>query len=271
MTSFSTKGFRPALVVISMVSTAHVAALPTDFSPIDFSSQANFRLQSHNALFPTGNFLTRYAAPFFIPDAEMNAWGSGNGIEGGCFCNEGSWQMEVPVQRSNLKTIYTLAGANWGSDGRDMTITGVFSNGLRAVWTFTDGQQLRDWNLYPAFTTTINDTNTNEVFRVSPPLPAWDNNPDVIDMQTLAIPLALQAATLEKLIVTDKRRSMLHSGFLAGITVSGIGPVTSALEAAVVPEPNPALLALGGLALLWTCSPLRLLGSAAKNDKPHAG
>lgn len=251
MKPHSLRGRCSMLALVGAATVFHAQA--ADFLPLDFSSHANFELQSHNALFPTGYFLTRYAVPFFIPDSAKNAWGSGNGIEGACFCDDGLYQMTLPVSLSGVKAIYTLAGANWGRDGSNMTITGVFDNGQRAVWTFKDGQQLRDWNLYPAFTTTINGTNANEVFRVSPPLPAWDNNPDVLDMQTLAIPTTLQGARLRELIVADLRHSIggLHSGFVAGITTSTVGPVTPALQASVVPEPDSWMLMFFGLSCLW--------------------
>jgi hypothetical protein len=58
---------------------------------------------------------------------------------------------------------------------------------------------------------------------------------------------------LQKLIVADLRHSIggFHSGFIAGITTSTVGPVTPALEASVVPEPDAMMLVFFGLACLW--------------------
>lgn len=233
--------FSSLFLILGISSFPAVEA--ANFQPLDFSKSANTNLQQKNPLFPKGLFLTRFAVPFVIPDVGNNVWGSGNGVEGSCFCMDGTYSLVVPVNRRGIQSIYTLADTGWGRNGEQLfKVIAYFDNGRQATWTYVDGQQLRDWNLYPAFANTINGTNTNEVFRVSPPLPVLDGNADVMDMQTLAVPYELQGATLQTLVVVDQRRSvgMIHSGFVSGITVSEVGPVTPALAPVLgwIPDPT---------------------------------
>lgn len=243
--------FRTIAVAISLllpflpVHTAHGAA----FTTLDFTSQMNLNLQTKNALYPSGEFLTRFAVPFAIPTTGNNTWGAGNGITG-AVGNDGLWSLEVPVNLAHVSSIYTLAGTDWGFDvAQRLSITAFFDSGQQVVWNLIDGQHLRDWNLFPVFSTTIDHTSTNEVFRVSPPLPVYDGNPDVLDMQTLKVPDFLQSATLSKLRFVDDRISFGHSAFISGITVSNLGPVTpGAIEGTVqaVPEPSTLMLVVFG-------------------------
>ncbi len=223
-------------------------AIAATFTPLDLSNIANLPLQNKNAAYPQGDFLTRYAVPFTVSTSFLNAWGSGDGIGGGGG-NNGLWTETLNVGVDNVKTIYTLADTDWGRRGNQrFSVTATFDNGKSLIWKYTDGEQLRDWNSF--FASSINGTNTNEVFRVSPPLPVFDGNPDVLDMQTLSVPSEFYSSTLETLVFTDDRQTFVHSAFVAGVTLSDIGPLTPALMAGVVPEAETWMMITAGLLLI---------------------
>jgi hypothetical protein len=228
------------LTIMCFVSVVEAA-----FIPIDISGVSNYSFQNNNPHYPDGQFVTSFGVPFDIVAGDNNAWGSGNG-RGGASGNNGWWSTNLDVYERNIHTIYTLANTDWGNRGLQwFSITANFDNGGSLTWQYTDGQQLRDWNLF--FANTVNGTNTNEVFRVSPPLLVRDGNPDVLDMQTLFVPEAFHDATLETLELIDYRVTFSHSVFVAGITLSDDDPLTAALNP--VPLPASYLLMLTGVGL----------------------
>jgi len=238
-------------LIYTIATSAAILGTPATaatFTPINLSDIANLTLQGKNAAYPQGRFLSRFAVPFDIEvnGSGHNAWGSGDGIGGGSG-NDGLWTATIDVGQGNVHAIYTLANTDWGRNGNQrFSITANFDNGKSLVWKYTDGSQLRDWNLFPAFATSINGTDTNEVFRVSSPLPVKDGNPDVLDMQTLAVPVEFHSSILESLVFSDLRQTFIHSAFVAGVTLSDIGAVTPALQ----PIPLPAAVWLFGTGLL---------------------
>jgi hypothetical protein len=231
---------------ISMMGISTIAEAA--YYPVDITSITNTNIQQRNPLYPDGNFETSFGVPFNIAADTDNAWGSGNGI-GGASGNHGIWTATVDVHQANVATIYTLANTDWGWYGgqQRFSITANFDDGRSLSWIYTDQNQLRDWNLYgPGL---INGADTNEVFRVSPPSWVFDGNPDVLDMQALAVPSEYQSTTLETLVLVDDRETFVHSVFVAGITLSDSASVTaSALNP--VPVPGSFLLMLSGFGLL---------------------
>jgi hypothetical protein len=230
------------LILICFVSVVEAA-----FIPIDITEVSNLNIQQvKNPNYPDGHFVTSFGVPFDIGTDTNNAWGSGNGITG-AGGNHGWWSTSINIHESNVRTIYTLADTDWGMNGlRWFSVTANFDNGNALTWQYTDGQQLRDWNLI--FADQVNGTDTNEVVRVSSPLWVRDGNPDVLDMQTLHVPEAFHDATLETLELTDYRETFTHSAFVAGITLSDDDPLTAALNP--VPLPASFLLMLAGVGLL---------------------
>jgi hypothetical protein len=222
-----------------------VSVVEAAFIPVDIAGVSNLNIHRKNPNYPDGYFVTSFGVPFDMVTADNNAWGSGNGVAGGGG-NHGWWSTSVDVYESNIRTIYTLANTDWGLNGLQwFSITANFDNGSALTWQYTDGQQLRDWNLY--YANQVNGTDTNEVFRVSTPLWVRDGSPDVLDMQTLHVPEAFHDATLETLELTDYRETYSHSIFVAGITLSDEAPLTAALNP--VPLPASYLLMLTGVGL----------------------
>jgi hypothetical protein len=223
-----------------------VSVVEAAFIPVDIAGVSNYNIQDRkNPNYPDGHFVTSFGVPFDIGTGANNAWGSGNGISGAAG-NHGLWSASVDVYESNVRTIYTLADTDWGLNGLQwFSITANFDNGNALTWQYTDGQQLRDWNLF--YADQVNGTDTNEVFRVSYPLWVRDGNPDVLDMQTLHVPETYHDATLETLELRDYRQTFTHSVFVTGITLSDDDPLTTALNP--VPLPPSFLLMLAGVAL----------------------
>lgn len=246
--------FAVGLVAVTVASTIPDRVDAATFTPVDLSEVANFNLQARkNSLYPTGTFQTRFAVPFEIVDSPNNlvnnAWGSGDGRLGGGG-NDGVWTATLPVSASNVSTIYTLAGTDWGRNGlKDFSVTAEYDDGTELIWFYEDGKQLRDWNLF--FASSVNGTDTREVYRVSPPLPVKDGNPDVLDMQALNVPATYRPKTLEALVFSDTRQTLVHSAFVAAVTLSDLGSVTgAALDPVPLPAAAPLLAtAVGGLAL----------------------
>lgn len=249
--------FAVGLVAVTVAWTIPDRVDAATFTPVDLSEVANFNLQARNSLYPTGTFQTRFAVPFEIVDSPNNlvnnAWGSGDGRRG-AGGNDGQWKARLPIDADGVETIYTLANTDWGTHGlKRFSVTGEFSNGKDVIWTYENGKNLRQWSLFPVWSTEINGTNTREVFRVDAPLPRFDNVPDVLDMQALEVPREFRGTTLEALVFADTRNTFVHSAFVAGVTLSDISSVFGeSISGTVVPLPAAAPLlatAVGGLAL----------------------
>lgn len=203
------------------------------FVSIDFPSPYNCRIQGRNSSFPEGNVVLG-GVPFDIPVGGDNEWGSGDGIGGGGG-NDGQWILEVPVLEFGVTTVYTLINTGWGTAASGRMIIEFFgSDGAYFSKDLIGDDDVRQWSLYPVWTTQINGVSTVNVFYE--PL-GKDNCPDVMDMQIFELPVDFYDEMLQTIRVTDNRTTFVHHGIVSGITV--------------VPEPvTIVLFGLGSLVLL---------------------
>lgn len=221
-----------SLILLLMLCTSSPSLL-AGFIPIDYPSPYNCRIQDRNSSFPEGNVVLG-GVPFNIPVGGNNEWGSGNGAGGGSG-NDGQWILDVPILKFGITTVYTLINTHWGTaQGGRMLVEFFGSDGAYFQKDLIGNDDIRDWNLYPAFTTQINGITTVNV--VYEPV-GKDGNPDVMDMQIFALPGDFHDETLQQIRITDNRATFIHSGIVSGITV--------------IPEPATIVLfGLGSLVLL---------------------
>jgi hypothetical protein len=215
------------VVVFSMLSSPVMAT----FIPVDFSSSHNVRIQDRNSSFPEGDIILG-GIPFEIPVGGYNEWSSGDGRGGGSG-NDGQWILDVPVNASAIRTVYTLINTHWGTTQSGRMIVEFFgSDGAYFSKDLIGSDDIRDWNLH--YGDQINGVTTVNVVYESA---GHDGDPDAMDMQIFELPIDFYSETLQTIRVTDNRTTFIHSGLVSGITV--------------VPEPATIMmLGLGGLVLL---------------------
>lgn len=224
--------------------TVHVAAVGDISTPVSLDSMADIRIADRIILYPEGGFSTGTSVPVDIGSSGDNAREGGNG-QGGGSGNDGIGGATVDAGMADEKTIYTLADADWGYNGDPgFCVTANYQNGESSTWLYKEGRQPRDRNLNPAFATTIDRTDTNEVSGISSPLPVFDpETSDVLDIQTIDISEPDQSITLETLVPTDDSETAVDSALLLGVAASDNGPVTYSLKSHC-PVPIPASFSL---------------------------
>jgi hypothetical protein len=211
----------------------------TWFTTVDLSAYQNAKIQERSgggtfADFPLGA-VGLGGVPFYIPAQGNNEWRRGGGSD-----HDGEIAvLNIPVNQFGAKAAYTLIDTDWGTASSGYMLIEFFgSNGAYASKDLIGNSDMRDWNLYPLFTTQINGTTSRNVWHNDN---GDDGNPDVVDMQTYVLPADFQNQVLTSIRITDHRQVFVHSGILSGITVS---------DTIVVPEPATLfLLTLGGLLL----------------------
>lgn len=219
-------------------ATAAVACLLTATSPatvyhsVDFSNYHNQRMQDRFGLFgpaPEG-YVTLGGVPFAVPAGVNNEWSLGEQFDN----NGVTSVLDIPVGIFGMRYAYTLISSYWGSPtGGRTQVEFIGSAGAYAVKDLLGDRDIRDWNVFPGYTTQINGTSTKQVFANDP---GRNGTPDVVDMQRYDLPPDFATQTLDRIIITDHRQVGVHSGIVSGITVSDL------------PAPGSAvLLGLGGL------------------------
>ncbi len=193
------------------------ASVSEGFFPIDFSSSHNYTVQV-NPSFPVGD-VTLGGVPFSIPNTQLNGWSSGDG-KGESGGNDGTWVLNIDVDKFGVSDVYTLINTFWGTtSGGRMSVEFFGSDGAYLKKELVGGSDTRDWNLYSAFPTTINNTTTTNVVSIPN---GRDGNPDVMDMQHFVLPDDFKDETLASVRITDNRTTGVHSGLLWGITVKAV-------------------------------------------------
>ncbi len=215
----------------ALCGTAHGAV----FHAVDFSAYHNAVMQNRFGAFgtaPTGDVVLG-GVPFHIPTSGNNEWTRGESFNH----NGETTILDIPVGQYGMRKVFTLINSYWGTAfGGLMKIECFGSGGSYFAKDLVGNNDIRDWNLYPGFTTLINGTTTQNVFTISP---GRDGTPDVIDMQGIDLPPEFATQALTSIRITDLRLVGIHSGIVSGITVSDI-PAPGSL----------ALLSLSGLVAL---------------------
>lgn len=187
------------------------------YHPVDFSQYHNRRIQQR---FTTWNHVPEGhvkfgGVPFYIPPGVNNEWNIGAGSD----LNGLTSVLDIKVHAFGTRTVYTLISTNWGTTaGGYLTLEFFGTHGAYASADLIGNRDIRDWNLYPAFTTLINGTTTTQVHTITNGL---NGNPDVIDMQRFDLPSDFDSQTLDRIRITDRRQVFVHSAIVSGITVFG--------------------------------------------------
>lgn len=230
-----------ALAVALLASaTAHAG-----FTTIDFSAQYNSSFLTGSftggGTFPTGN-QTYLGVPFVIGSPGTfnapinNLWQSEN-VGGG---NPRVLSING-LSIANAVAGFTLMGTWWGSTNPVYapTVTFAFGDGSTVSRTLIGNSDIRDYNINPSYTTTVNGTTTREV---------WANGQgrgtQHYDMQSYDFGLNA-GKTLVGFSISDPGGTGISRSFMTALTIE-----TSDTGTTVVPVPAAGWLLLSGLGLL---------------------
>jgi hypothetical protein len=206
-------------LAVATLFTCAIAGTATAviYHPVDFSQYHNARIQQRFATWnhvPEGH-IKLGGVPFFIPPGSNNEWNLGAGGN----LNGVTSVLDIKVHAFGTRTVYTLINSNWGTaTGGHMLIEFFGTQGGYASADLIGNRDIRDWNLFPSFTTQINGTTTTQVHTIANGL---NGSPDVIDMQRFDLPVEFDSQTLDRIRITDQRQIFVHSGIVSGITVFG--------------------------------------------------
>jgi hypothetical protein len=220
------------LVIISVVVALFCHSSNANwFTQADFSSYQNSKMTdrySSFADFPLGNVVLG-EIPFYIPTQGNNEW---RHVTGGY----GTQVLNIPVNVFGAESVYTLINSDWGTpSGGYMSVEFFGSSGAYAFYDLIGNSNIRDWNLYPSYTSQINGVTTINVWQNEN---GSDSTPDVVDMQMYVLPTDFKNQVLTTIKITDDCQGSIHGGILTGVTVE------------YVPEPATLLLlGIGGLFL----------------------
>jgi hypothetical protein len=218
-------------------------ALADTFSPVDFSSQANWTwsgTESPGHGQPSGVYLpgapTGQTSLGGVPfDITSNA--AGDQAWSGFIANTGSGSASITINVNTygVTNVYTLINTIWGEDGGPYAAL-IFTGSGGETYTkylYSD-VDMRDYNLYN--TVNINGTTTTNVFSVYPDI---FYRQGALDMQDITLPAAFATDTLATIQLVDNGNLNVQRVILDGVTVES------------VPEPSTrALLTAGAIALV---------------------
>ncbi|MBL0869651.1 MAG: hypothetical protein IBJ18_03640 [Phycisphaerales bacterium] len=222
------------LVSALAVSAALSAGAYAQYIPVDFSAQFN---DTRATLINGGG------APFgpqvFTHNTDLVPVNMGGGVDGsgpwswaaasGLIGPGGVVTLVVPVNISNVQSVFTIINSYWGNANPEGLITVTFNatGGVSQTFTLVGGVDLRDYNQNPSYTNTINNTSTRNV---------WSNTAGQrLDMQRFDLGPAFAGQTLQNITFNDFGATNFQRMFLTGVTV-------------LVPTPGTlGMLALGGL------------------------
>lgn len=224
-------GLKASSVLIILLTSMSASAI-TSYSPVDFSSQANFTWIAPQTdpngttatYFPGGpsGSVTLGGIPFNISSntAGFQAW-NGYVASGG---GNGTVSMTMPVGIYGATDVYTLINTYWGTPGGPYT-TLVFTGSagaMHTVYLFGDSD-IRNW----CCGGTINGTSTINVHSV--PSSPLNGQTGFLDMQHIVLPAAFATQTLVSIQLIDSGSAGLQRTVLDGVTVASTvaGPVTS--------------------------------------------
>lgn len=211
-----------ALSVLTILVTPMSASANTVFSPVNFSSQANFTWLAPETdpdgttatYFPGGpsGSVTLGGIPFKILSnaAGFQAW---NGYVASSGRN-GTVSITMPVGVYGVTEVYTLINTYWGAPGVSYTAV-VFTGSGGATYTenLVGDSDIRNW----CCGGTINGTSTINVYsEASSPI---NGSPGYLDMQHIVLPAAFATQTLVSIQLIDSGATGVQRTILDGLTV----------------------------------------------------
>ena len=217
---------KPELCAVLIVFALSVAPAFGTQTAVDISAEANATWCGVSFIncstFPSGK-QTFNNVTFQIPTAN-NMWDAYQAAGGG----SGQVSVTIPVNVTNVKTVYTLMNTVWGSTSPGLlSITFTGSGG--ATWTYglTGGSDIRDYN-NGSFTDTIDCALPSKVAKTTGKtgtVSAWNNGKGQrLDMQIFALPTSFKGQTLQSVTITDNGNSNVQRGIIAAMTVSTTAP-----------------------------------------------
>ena len=198
------------------------AAASTAYSPVNFSSQANFTWVAPQTdpngakatYFPGGpvGSVTLGGIPFNILSnaAGFQAWNGYVASSG----KDGTVSLTIPVNIHGATYVYTLINTYWGGAGSSYTAL-VFTGSGGATYTdhLFEDSNIRGWCCVGS----INETSTVNVFTVkSSPI---NGAQGFLDMQHIVLPPVFAAQTLTSIQVVDSGAAGVQRTVLDGVTV----------------------------------------------------
>lgn len=228
--SLSKIAIASSAIAVSALAIAPVQA--ATFTPINFSSSANFQLQSLDAGYPAGN-VTLGGVPFNIQTSGNNTWHSEVAT------GPNPRVLNIPVGVFGVTEVNTLINNYWGQAGPTSYASLEFfgSGGAYYKKDLVGNVDIRDF-LNNVFTNSINGTTTTQVYSGFGTNGFQENR---LDKQQITLPSIFQTNTLNSIRLSDNGGNGFQRTFLAGVTV--------AVEPVSVPEPS-SILGLLGLGVL---------------------
>ena len=214
-----------------------VSATGVAYSPVDFSSQADFTwlatqtdpIGATATYFPGGpvGSVTLGGIPFNIRSnaAGFEAW-NGWVAAGGPGSTDGTVTLTIPVNVYGATSVYSLINTYWGSASASYTAL-VFTGSGGATYTdeMFEGSDIRGWCCVGS----INGTSTTNVFsEASSPI---NGAPGVLDMQHIVLPAVFATQTLTSIQVVDSGASGVQRTILDGLTVQSGGTLVTNRQA----------------------------------------
>ena len=209
------KFIAPALAALCLISWAVVdrpasaqSTTTLSYQPINFSAFHNFRYQNLEAAYPEGS-VTLGGVPFQISAGGNNSWVASEPENPG-LTNPKTLTVNVGV--AGATEVHTLINTIWGRGGTP-SLAGIEffgSGGGYFKKELIGNEDIRDY-LQGAFTNSINNTTTTEVFNVSGRR---------LDKQRISLPAEFAGQTLDRIVVTDTGAQNVQRLLVAGITVA---------------------------------------------------
>lgn len=236
----------------------HTQTLFADFTPVDFSSQANWTWSGYDvappnpagvyiAGAPTGE-TTLGGIPFNITSnsSGYQAW-NGYMVQP----NFGTASITMNANVYGATNVYTLINLFWGQPGPNSYVALVFTGSGGATYTdnLIGNVDVRDYAQPSGYTDYINGTTTVNVYTGRDVYGGMG----VLDMQDITLPPAFASQTLDSIELIDTGAGGISRAILDGVTVQS------------VPEPSETVLMLTG-GLLFFLGSLKAIKRRAKEN-----
>jgi hypothetical protein len=217
------------------------------FSPVDFSSQANFTWvgpetdpSGPTSVYfpggPTGNQVLG-GVPFDITSnaSGYQAWNAYTASAGG----NAEEVLTIPVGVYGVSDVYTLINTYWELLGPNSAASLIFNGSAGTTYTvdLVGNSDIRGW-LLPA---QVNGTSTTNVYHESSN--GFTTGAGALDMQKIVLPSAFATQTLTTIELVDDGATGIQRTILDGVTVEQ-SPTVTPIGAAAARAVN---FAIGGL------------------------